>query len=64
MGNLKQLIKDLIAKHDWTDASNCMKYDAMMKEASFVIEAMLCEIEDLRAENKDLRWELNEAYNH
>lgn len=64
MGNVKQLIKDLREVHDWTDVSDCMMYDAMMKEASFLIEDMMCEIEDLRAENKDLRWELNEAYNH
>lgn len=64
MGNVKQLIKDLREAHDWTDASKCMMYEAMMKEASFLIEDMMCEIEDLRAENKDLRWELNEAYNH
>lgn len=64
MGNVKQLIKDLREEHDWTDVSDCMRYDAMMQEASFLIEDMMCEIEDLRAENKDLRWELNEAYNH
>lgn len=59
MGNVKQLIKNLIAEHDWTDASNCMKYEAMMKEASLLIEAMMYEIEDLRAENRYLRHELD-----
>lgn len=51
MGNVKQLIKDLREAHDWTDASKCTMYEAMMKEASFLIEDMMCEIEDLRAEN-------------
>lgn len=64
MGNVKQLINDLREKRDWTEFSNCMMCEALMKEASFLIEDMMCEIEDLRAENKDLRWELNEAYNH
>lgn len=61
MGNVKQLIKDLREAHDFSD---CMMCEALMKEASFLIEDMMCEIEDLRAENKDLRYELNEAYNH
>ena len=64
MGNVKQLINDLREAHDWTDISDCMMYEVLMKEASFLIEDMMCEIEDLRAENKDLRYELNEAYNH
>ena len=61
MGNVKQLIKDLREKRDWTDASKCMMYEAMMKEASFLIEDMMCENEDLRVENKYLRHELDRA---
>ena len=64
MGNVKELIKALRDTHDWTDVSDCMRYDEWMKDAAMLIEDMMCEIEDLRAENKDLRWELNEAYNH
>lgn len=62
MGNVKQLIKDLREAHDWTDASKCTMYEAMMKEASFLIEDMMCEIEDLREQVKDLRQELNETW--
>ena len=61
MGNVKQLIKDLRDVHDWTDVSDCMMYDTMMKEASFLIEDMMCENEDLRVENKYLRHELERA---
>lgn len=64
MGNLKQLIKDLRETHDLTDVSDCVKYYALMKGASFLIEEMVSEIEGLRAEIKDLRREPNEAYNH
>lgn len=64
MGNVKQLIKELRDTHDWTDVSDCMSYDAMMEEAASLIEDMMCEIEDLMEENKELRWELNEAYNN
>lgn len=61
MGNVKQLIKDLREPRDWTEFSNCTRCEALMKEASFLIEDMMCENEDLRVENKYLRHELERA---
>ena len=62
MGKYDELVEALRDGCDWTDVSDCMRYEELMHDAAAAIEALQAEVKRLELDNEDYEYTLRERY--